>query len=134
MGCGFTNSWRGRNCSVVVVMVHDHVNGHVVMTMGLISLISLISISVRSEKSRFAVQSPRHGLDLGTAAHWPVRRNSGGPLCFFKWRAVAGGKSIVTARRSRIPAQSVGEVSFPTNCDFPSLVGTALTSRRNCGR
>jgi hypothetical protein len=63
---------------MVVVMVHYHVDDHVFMTMGLISL-----ISIRSEKSRFAVQSPRHGLDLSTETHWPVRRNPLGSLCFW---------------------------------------------------
>jgi hypothetical protein len=64
---------------MVVVMSHGHANGHVYMK---IRLISLISISIRSEQFAVLPQSPRHGLGLGTAYMGPFGEIRSG-LCVF---------------------------------------------------
>ena len=62
---------------MVVVMSHIHVNDHVYMKIPLLGL-----YKGGQKQIQFAVlpQSPRHGLGLGTATHWPVRRDPSG-LC-----------------------------------------------------
>jgi hypothetical protein len=65
-----------------MLMSHVHVNVHVYMEMGLISLISLISL-IRYGLRLSEMDTPRHGAGLrhGRALE-PVRSNPFGLLCF----------------------------------------------------